>query len=103
MPRTRREFLQTTAGLAAGMMGMTAAGETPASQLQTLPASQNGSASGIAMSSETSCVQVPKMKFGGAEIGRLVLGCNPMNGGAHFNATYSGLMREWLRRSARCR
>ena len=95
MPRTRREFLQTTAGLAAGMMGMTAAGETPASQ--PLPA-KAASASGIAMSSEMPCVQVPQMKFGGAEIGRLVLGCNPMNGGAHFNATYSGLMRDWFTR-----
>jgi hypothetical protein len=42
------------------------------------------------------------MKFGNAEIGRLVLGCNPINGGAHFNAQYGNLMREWFTPERAC-
>jgi len=42
-----------------------------------------------------SLVQVPKMKFGGVEISRMVLGVNPFYGYSHFNNTYSTTMREW--------
>ena len=42
-----------------------------------------------------SLVQVPKMKFGGVEISRMVLGVNPFYGYSHFNSTYSTTMREW--------
>jgi hypothetical protein len=35
------------------------------------------------------------MKFGNAEIGRLVLGVNPMYGFCHYNNNFSGAMREW--------
>ena len=42
------------------------------------------------------------MKFGALEVGRLMLGCNPLNGGAHFNATYGNLMREWFTAERAC-
>jgi hypothetical protein len=68
MPDTRREFLQAAA-LAAGWAG--AAASAPAE------------------------VQVPKMKFGEAEIGRLVVGCNQFYGFSHFNGTLSAVMKEY--------
>ncbi|MGD0778673.1 MAG: hypothetical protein ABSC05_38320 [Candidatus Solibacter sp.] len=39
---------------------------------------------------------MPKMKFGNVEISRLVCGCNPFYGYAHFNATVGGVMREYF-------
>jgi hypothetical protein len=96
MSNTRRDFLQTGATLTLGSIGLAASVCPAAAQLQTLPPAAQGTAtSGIAMSSDTPCVQVPKIKFGNAEIGRLVLGCNPFNGTSHFNASYNGLMRDW--------
>jgi hypothetical protein len=35
------------------------------------------------------------VRFGGAEIGRLVLGCNPIYGWSHFNKILSAHMAEW--------
>lgn len=35
------------------------------------------------------------MKFGGVEISRVVVGCNPFLGTSHFNATMNGIMREY--------
>jgi hypothetical protein len=40
-------------------------------------------------------VQVPKMKFGGVEVSRMVLGVNPFYGYSHFNNNFSTTMREW--------
>lgn len=98
MPNTRREFLRSGVGLTAGLMGIAAAAQStpqrPAPQSQTAPGQEMVLPDLIATDGEP-CVQVPKMKFGGAEISRLVLGCNPMNGTSHFNATYNGLMRDW--------
>jgi hypothetical protein len=39
--------------------------------------------------------QVPKVKFGDREIGRLVAGCNPFYGFGHFNATLAAVMRDY--------
>ena len=75
MPKNRREFLQSGAMLALGAMSGAARGQTPVDA--------------------PSC-QVPKMKFGSVEIGRLVLGSNQFNGFSHFNGTFDGLMREWF-------
>ncbi len=41
-------------------------------------------------------ILVPKVKFGNAEIGRLIVGCNMFYGYAHFNQIYSVMMREWF-------
>jgi hypothetical protein len=40
-------------------------------------------------------IQVPKMRFGNAEISRLIVGCNPFYGFAHFNNTLAAIMREY--------
>jgi hypothetical protein len=84
MSNTRRGFLQSAAGLAAGA---NAAAQTPAGRGGRTPA---------APLQPVSEVQVPKMKFGGVEISRLVLGCNPFLGEGHFNPTLAALMREYF-------
>lgn len=94
MPRTRRAFLQSGAAMALGTFGGVAASRA-AELAYRLPTSRQAQTANAAAVDASAAIQVPKMKFGNAEIGRLVLGCNPFNGGAHFNANYSGLMREW--------
>ena len=42
-----------------------------------------------------SSIRPPRMKFGGVEISRLVLGVNPFYGFAHFNNIYAQMMRDW--------
>jgi hypothetical protein len=86
MSNSRREFLQTSAALAVGMMG----GAGRALAAEPVAGAQTAGSPG-----QTAEIQVPKMKFGDVEISRLVLGCNPLNGNSHFNASYSSAMREW--------
>lgn len=90
MARTRREFIQASVATAAGIVS--GRGTLVAESL-TAPGQSAGT---------PATVQVPKMKFGSAEIGRLVLGCNPINGGAHFNSQYSSMMREWFTPDRAC-
>jgi len=42
-----------------------------------------------------SALQVPRMRFGPAEISRLIVGCNPFYGYAHYNSILSAVMREY--------
>ena len=84
MSNTRRSFLQNGAALAAGLTG---AGATLAAQQPAPP---------------QSTVQVPKMKFGGAEISRMVLGVNPFYGFAHYNNNFSAVMKEWYTEDKVC-
>jgi hypothetical protein len=84
MSNTRRSFLQNGAALAAGLTG---AGATLAAQQAAPP---------------QSTVQVPKMKFGGAEISRMVLGVNPFYGFAHYNNNFSAVMKEWYTEDKVC-
>jgi hypothetical protein len=90
LPDTRRNFLQSAACAAAGLTGaVTLAGQTApraAGKPETPPAPPAQSASEI---------QVPKMKFGNAEISRLIAGCNTFYGFAHFNQTLATVMREY--------
>jgi hypothetical protein len=89
MAKTRREFLQTSAALAvSGLSGAQAAlgAQTP-DQTGPLP---------------PAAVQAPKMKFGGAEISRMVLGVNPLYGFSHFNSDYSSAMRAWYTQDRVC-
>ena len=79
MPDTRRSFLQSTAAIAAGVTGA-------ATLLAQVPAQ---------VPKPASEVQVPKMKFGKHEVSRLVAGCNPFYGFAHFNNTLGTVMREY--------
>jgi hypothetical protein len=85
MSNTRREFLQSSAALAAGIVGASATG------LAAEPQPQAAAAPPI----PASPVQVPKMKFGNVEISRLVMGVNPMYGFAHYNNNFSNAMRDW--------
>ncbi|MBI4907735.1 MAG: hypothetical protein HY820_29190 [Acidobacteria bacterium] len=68
IPRSRRDFLQAGAAL--------------------MPAV-------TALSAASAVGQSPRMKFGGVEISRLVLGVNPFYGFAHFNNIYAQMMRDW--------
>src|SRR5260370_24875477 len=81
MSNTRRTFLHSGAILAAGLAGaaVTPAEQQAAQQAPPLPGA----------------VQVPKMKFGGVEISRMVLGVNPFYGFAHYNNTLCTVLKEW--------
>jgi hypothetical protein len=94
MSKTRRAFLQSSAALTIGMMGGAAntLAAQPAAGTQT---SQTAGSPATAAPVPASPVQVPKIKFGNAEIGRLVLGVNPMYGFSHYNNNFSAGMREW--------
>src|SRR5664280_1999219 len=84
MSNTRRSFLHSGAALAAGLTG---AGATLAAQQAAQP--QNA-------------IRVPKIKFGGAEISRMVLGVNPFYGFAHYNNNFSVAMKEWYTEDKVC-
>ncbi|HEV2446609.1 MAG TPA: twin-arginine translocation signal domain-containing protein, partial [Candidatus Sulfopaludibacter sp.] len=73
MTDSRRSFLRSAA-----VAGLTAA--AAAQDPQPAPAAD---------------VQVPKMKFGNAEISRLICGCNPFYGFGHFNQTLGVVMRDY--------
>ncbi len=40
-------------------------------------------------------IRIPRIQFGKTEISRLVVGCNPLYGYAHFNQILGSTMREW--------
>lgn len=84
MSNTRRSFLQSGAALAAGLTGASPTAAAP----QAAP--------------PQSTVQVPKMKFGGVEISRMVLGVNPFYGFAHFNNNFGVAMKEWYTQDKVC-
>lgn len=85
MSNSRRQFLQSTAALAVGVMGGAASLAAEPSLASQAPAAPPAEAN----------VQIPKMKFGNAEISRLVLGVNPLYGFAHYNNNFSRAMRDW--------
>ena len=69
----RRDFLKSSAGLAAALGSPVPAG-----------AAQEPAAAGL-----------PKVRFGQHEISRLILGQNQFYGYSHFNPLLNQLMREW--------
>ena len=83
MSKTRRSFLQSTAALGAGLSGLAAR------------LSAQAPARSTAAPRSAAEIQVPKMKFGGAEISRMVLGVNPFYGFAHYNNILGTVMKEW--------
>jgi hypothetical protein len=83
MSNTRRSFLQSAAAAAAAS---TAAAAQPAPYQPGPPASKPF---------PPAPVQVPKMKFGKVEIGRLVCGCNQFYGYAHFNQIMGATMKDY--------
>jgi hypothetical protein len=97
MTNTRRGFLQSSAALAAGLTGVAAAEAQPARPLeQNLPPGLPQTATqAVGPATPASEIQVPKIKFGNVEIGRMVLGVNPFYGYAHYNNTLGTVMKEW--------
>ncbi len=104
MSHSRRSFLQSGAGLAAGLTGVTSGleaqagapqGNLPPGAPQT-PVRQSGPLT------PASQIQVPKMKFGGVEISRVVLGVNPFYGFAHYNNNFGTIMKEWYTQDKVC-
>lgn len=91
MSKSRRQFLQSGAALAAGF-----AAAPRMLQPQAAPAQA------AAPSAAPATVQVPRMKFGPVEIGRLVLGVNPLYGFAHYNLNFARSMAEWYTQERVC-
>lgn len=98
MGQTRRRFLRSAA-LAAAAAGAPVRADRQVAARE----GAGGAASGLrgkapqsaASSSHASTLQVPKMQFGPAAISRLIVGCNPFYGWAHFNAALGTIMREY--------
>ena len=94
--------MQSSAALAVGLVGgasSTLGAETAAAaQIQGPPpaAPATPAPDGVAQ------VQVPKMKFGNAEISRMVLGVNPLYGFAHYNSNYGKAMADWYTQDQVC-
>jgi hypothetical protein len=106
MSNTRRGFLNVGAALAAGLSGAAAAlgAQQPAPpQAQNAPpgapTAPQRAAAPLRPASE---VQVPHMKFGSADISRMVLGCNPFYGYAHYNNNFGVVMKEWYSQDKVC-
>jgi hypothetical protein len=98
MSNTRREFLESGAALAVGVMaGLTT--KTLAAEATTVSQAGNSLPAAQQLASE---IQVPKMKFGKAEISRLVLGVNPLYGFAHYNRNFGSAMRDWYTQDKVC-
>jgi hypothetical protein len=97
MSNSRREFLQIGASMAAGLFGT--------QLVHSQSTGQGGSATnGLSPQplADPAPVQVPKMKFGSAEISRLVIGVNPLYGFAHYNSNFSRSMAEWYTQERVC-
>lgn len=107
MSKTRREFLEIGSALVMGMAGSvpTALAAETAGEQQA-QGSSAGAQRQAAQNSEAAGrraeVQIPKMKFGQAEIGRLVLGVNPLYGFAHYNGNFGNAMRDWYTQDRVC-
>jgi hypothetical protein len=98
MSNSRRSFLHTT--LAAGFTGAAAAGQNTsrdARQGWTPPSPET-----VKLPNAAAELQVPKMKFFNAEIGRLVLGTNPFYGFSHYNNNFSVMMQDYYRPGKVC-
>ena len=87
MSDTRRSFLQTAAGVAAGITGTAMAADTQVSGQAAQPLA--------CKPLPPSPIQVPKVKFGKAEIGRLVCGVNQLYGFSHFNSILGTVMKDF--------
>jgi hypothetical protein len=97
MSNTRREFLQSSAALAVGVMGVSA------TRLAEAQASPQAGKTAPAAPETGAHVQVPTMKFGSAQISRLVMGVNPMYGFAHYNNNFGMAMRDWYTQEQVCK
>lgn len=92
MLKNRRAFLKSAAAAAASGIGAVVVSQGrqpqgPRSDTQPKPAPPARSAAEI---------QVPTMRFGDVDISRLIVGCNPFYGFAHFNNALGTIMREYF-------
>jgi hypothetical protein len=96
--------LQSGAALAAGLTGAVSRSKAQATAPQSTmpPGAPQTPARPPGPLTPASAVQVPKMKFGGAEISRMVLGVNPFYGFAHYNNNYGAVMKEWYTQDKVC-
>jgi hypothetical protein len=94
MSKSRRQFLQSSAALAAGFAA--------APRMLQPQAAPSQSATAPSAAAVPASVQVPRMKFGSAEISRLVLGVNPLYGFAHYNGNFGRSMAEWYTQDQVC-
>jgi hypothetical protein len=100
MSHTRRSFLQTAAEVGAGLTGAAA---TLAAQSQNMPpGAPQATARPSGPLTPAAQLQVPRMKFGKAEISRMVLGVNPFYGFAHYNNNFGTVMKEWYSQDKVC-
>ena len=97
MSNSRRKFLQSSAALAAGLTGVASAleAQSGAAQANMPPGAPQTPARRSGPLAPAAQIQVPKMKFGGVEISRMVLGINPFYGFAHYNNNFGSAMKEW--------
>src|SRR5450756_510356 len=104
MSNSRRTFLQSTATLAAGLTGVTSTleAQSGAAQANMPPGAPQAPSRRSGPLTPAAQVQVPKMKFGGVEISRMVLGVNPFYGFAHYNNNFSVAMKEWYTEDKVC-
>jgi len=99
MAQTRRTFLQSAAlaigaagtPLIAGQQGPPRPPAAGAPPVDPVGQAAQPSAPPVPASS----LQVPKVRFGPAQISRLIVGCNPFYGFAHFNDILSKMMLEY--------
>ena len=70
---TRRDFLQTATGLAAGVAALSSAGAAD----------------------KTAATPLPTVKLGSHTVTRLIIGGNPIYGYSHFNKLFSQHMTDW--------
>lgn len=97
MSDTRRTFINSVGAVAAGLSG--AAALSAQASPQVGGAQQPKSPNPLQPAWE---IQVPKMKFGNVEVSRLVCGCNPLYGFAHFNQALAACMREYYTQEKVC-
>lgn len=104
MSNSRRTFLQSTAALAAGLTGVTSTleAQSGAAQANMPPGAPQAPSRRSGPLTPAAQVQVPKMKFGGVEISRMVLGVNPFYGFAHYNNNFGSAMKEWYTQDKVC-
>jgi hypothetical protein len=80
MSATRRSFLSTAAAAGIAVPALAAGGSDQPPASKPYPPDK---------------IQVPKMKFGKVELGRLVCGTNQFYGFAHFNPILAGVMKDY--------
>src|SRR5438874_10251182 len=56
---------------------------------------------GFAVAAAETVAPIPTVKFGKADITRLIIGSNPFYGYSHFNRTLDQCMREWYTQDRR--